>query len=131
MARLALVDWRLRWLAVALIAGADLLASVVRADGVSGALGPFGVVGLDKWLHALGYALLALALAYALAERPTGRVAATVFVGVIGFGFGVELLQATIPYRDFSWIDTVANGVGSAIGATTWSILRGQVTTRD
>lgn len=121
MARhLPVVDSRIRWVVVALVAGAILVASVTRPTGLRGALGPLGVVGLDKWLHAAAYAVLAVALAYALAERDATAAAVTVFLAAMAFGLGVELLQAAIPYRDFSPLDLVANGVGATVVAVAW-----------
>jgi hypothetical protein len=44
-----------------------LVASVVDPPaGGSVSTGPLGLVGFDKWLHGLGYAVLAALLAYAL-----------------------------------------------------------------
>ncbi|MFO7529251.1 MAG: VanZ family protein [Marinobacter sp.] len=36
------------------------------------------------------------------------------------FGLGIELVQATLPYRDFSLKDLLADGVGIAIGLLPW-----------
>jgi VanZ family protein len=30
----------------------------------------------------------------------------------------IELLQATLPWRDFDWVDGLANLIGSAFGAS-------------
>lgn len=115
-----LLDRRLRWLAVVLIAGGILLASVIRPDGVRDALGPLGIVGLDKWLHALAYAALSITLAYAFAEWDATTAAIAVFVLAMAFGLGIELVQAAVPYRDFSWLDLLANGIGAAVVAVAY-----------
>lgn len=109
-----------RWLAVALVAGVVLFASVTRPAGVGGALGPFGVLGIDKYLHALAYAALAGTLAYALADAPVERVAVVVFLAAVGFGLGVELVQSALPYRTFSLRDAAANAVGATLAAVLW-----------
>lgn len=36
------------------------------------------------------------------------------------FGLGIELVQATLPYRDFSLKDLLADGVGIALGLLPW-----------
>ena len=36
------------------------------------------------------------------------------------FGLGIELVQATLPYRDFSLRDLLADGIGIAIGLLPW-----------
>ncbi|MBD3639962.1 MAG: VanZ family protein [Marinobacter sp.] len=36
------------------------------------------------------------------------------------FGLGIELVQATLPYRDFSLKDLLADGIGIAIGLLPW-----------
>lgn len=118
--QLPVVEGRIRWLVVALVAGAILIASITRPTGLRGAVGPLGVVGFDKWLHGVAYAALAMALTYALAEREAAWAAVAVFLAAMTFGLGVELLQAAIPYREFSALDLVANGVGATIVAVAW-----------
>lgn len=121
MARqLPVVERWIRWLAVAVVAAAILWASVTRPTGVRGVLGPLGIVGLDKWLHAVAYACLAVVLAYALAEWDATAAAVGVLLAAMAFGLGVELLQSTIPYRTFSWWDLLANAVGATVVAVGW-----------
>jgi VanZ family protein len=84
--------------------------------------GPLGLVGLDKWLHALGYAVLAGTLVPAVAADRPGRrsLAGTVVVAfavAAGVGLGVELLQWPHPGRTASLVDAAANLVGAAVGA--------------
>lgn len=118
--QLPVVERWIRWLVVALVGVGILWASVTRPTGVRDVLGPLGIVGLDKWLHGLAYAVLAVALAYALAEWDATAAALAVFGTAMAFGLGVEVPQATVPYRDFSWLDLVANGIGAVVVAVAW-----------
>lgn len=43
---------------------------------------------------------------------------------LLGFGLAIELIQATLPYRDFSLADLAADGAGIAIGLLPWPGLR-------
>ena len=43
---------------------------------------------------------------------------------LLGFGMLIELVQATLPYRDFSLADVVADAAGIAIGLLIWPGLR-------
>jgi VanZ family protein len=89
--------------------------------------GPFGLVGLDKWLHALGYAVLAGTLVPAVAAGRSETTARTVVVAVAvaaGVGLGVELLQWPHPGRTASLVDAAANLVGAAVGAVVAVVVR-------
>lgn len=43
---------------------------------------------------------------------------------LLGFGFCIELVQANLPYRDFSLADVAADGAGILIGLLPWPGLR-------
>lgn len=43
---------------------------------------------------------------------------------LLGFGLGIELIQATLPYREFSLADLAADGTGIAIGLLPWPGIR-------
>lgn len=121
MARqLPVVERWIRWLAVAVVAVGILWASVTRPTAVRDVLGPLGIVGFDKWLHAVAYAVLAVVLGYALVEWDATVAAIGVLLAAMAFGLGVELLQSTIPYRTFSRWDLLANGVGATVVAVAW-----------
>lgn len=114
-----------RWLAVALVAGVILVASVLpRSTGVAppAAPGPVAPVGADKWLHALAYAGLAGALLYAQAvtQRSPPWALALALAVAVGFGLAVELVQAPLPTRRFELLDVVANGAGAALTVAVW-----------
>ncbi|WP_417567171.1 VanZ family protein [Marinobacter sp.] len=40
--------------------------------------------------------------------------------GLLAFGLGIEVIQANLPYREFSLADLVADGAGIAIGLLPW-----------
>jgi VanZ family protein len=124
------VPSRRRWLAVAgLVTLCILVASLLPPGLLLGPApeaspdprGPLGLVDRDKWLHALGYAILAGTLVPAVADQP-GRNAVdrTLVVAVavaVGVGLGVELLQWPHPARTASFADATANLVGAVAGA--------------
>jgi VanZ family protein len=89
-----------------------LIASLVPGNGPA-LRGPLGVVGLDKWLHAVAYATLASAVTYADGRARAGVVAA------VSYGVLVELLQVGVRYRAASTLDAVADLVGAVVGAAT------------
>ncbi|WP_224448816.1 VanZ family protein [Haloprofundus salilacus] len=121
-ARSSTLSLGLRWAAVLFVAGGVFVASVVTppGDGVP-TLGPFGLVGADKWLHAAAYAAVAGTLAHALTPS-TERAAAGGFLGGAVYGLCIELVQWFIPARQFDLLDAAANGVGAALGAGLWLV---------
>ncbi|UPW01221.1 VanZ family protein [Halorussus gelatinilyticus] len=115
----------LRWLAVAVVAGGIFYASVLDSPS-SGlpSLGPLGVFGIDKWLHALAYAALAGALAGALAPgRSPAVTAALAALLSVGYGVGIEFVQAPLARRHFSVADMLADGVGAGAAVLGWRLL--------
>ena len=113
------VPTRVRYALAALAAGVVLVASVVETGGGADTLGPFGLVGADKWSHALAYAALTAALAYASIEGGRGRLVLPV-LAAIAFGIAIELLQWPIPYRTASVADALADAVGAGLLALGW-----------
>lgn len=43
---------------------------------------------------------------------------------LLGFGFALEVVQANLPYRDFSLADVLADALGIAIGMLPWPGIR-------
>ncbi|WP_372966571.1 VanZ family protein [Marinobacter sp.] len=43
---------------------------------------------------------------------------------LLGFGFALEAIQATLPYRDFSLADILADASGIALGMLPWPGIR-------
>jgi VanZ family protein len=112
-----------RWVPIA-VALAILAASLLPGSASSAAGGTVGPVGVDKLLHVVGYAVLAVVVLAAL-RRPSGREALAVVVLVTGFGGAVELLQAPVPGRSVSSFDLVADAVGAVVGAAGWWLFGG------
>ena len=115
----------LRWATVVAVAGGILFASVLDSPS-SGlpALGPLGLFGMDKWLHALAYAALAGSLAGALAPgRSPAIVAGVAALLAVGYGVGIEFVQAPLAERHFSAADMVADAVGAGVAVLGYRML--------
>lgn len=98
------------------------VASVAPAPpGTLAPTGPFGVVALDKWIHASGYAGLGFVVAYATQARQVRDIGRAVVVAA-AFGAGIELVQAALPYRTFSLLDMGANAFGAVVGGVVWYV---------
>ena len=63
----------------------------------------------DKAAHTLAFA--ALMLLSAVAYRPRLKLQWIALL-LLGFGIGMEIVQHFLPYREFSFLDMVANGLG-------------------
>ncbi|WP_158055534.1 VanZ family protein [Halorussus halophilus] len=113
----------IRWSAVALVCGVVFYASVLASPTGGGpSVGPFGVFGLDKWLHGLAYAGLGAAVAYALqADKHLPRAVGIAFVVAVAYGVFIEFAQAPIPERHFSVADMLADAVGAALGVVVFA----------
>ncbi|WP_410765674.1 VanZ family protein [Haloferax sp. DFSO60] len=112
-----------RTLAVVGYALAVFVASVVNPPGGSQEMattGPFGLVGADKWLHAIGYTILSAGVASALDAQTRRLLLVSAGIAVV-YGAGIEVVQGFLPYRSFSLADFVANGVGAALGVAIWT----------
>ena len=77
-------------------------------------------VGLTDPFHFVGYAVVA-ALLVRIAPRGRRGVALAV-AGAVAFGFGIELVQAPIPWRSFAWRDAGVNAVGAVVGAAVGAV---------
>lgn len=125
--RVPLIDRRLRHALAAGVAALVLVASVVDPPSTGTPTVLLGA-GVDKWLHAVAYAGLAVTVGYArLGESELdGRTLLAVFLLVAAYGFGVELVQAPLPARSFDLADAAANAVGAALGTAPYLRLRGR-----
>lgn len=110
-------------------AGALACAAVIAYASLtpSAGGGGFTLLGIasDKWLHAVAYAGLSGALAYArLADgNPLDRRSLLLVVGLaVGYGVALELVQAPLPARSLSAPDVVADAVGASAGAAVWAV---------
>ena len=109
-----------RWFPAVAVAAVILVGAVLRPSGVGRALGPLGVVGLDKYLHALAFGVLAVTIAVALRATSVERLVTTVVLVTVGYGLVVELVQLPLPYRSFSLLDVAADAVGAIVVALVW-----------
>lgn len=123
--RVPLLPKWLRWAAVVVVAGFVAAISVIRLPSGVGSTGPFGLVPVSQYGHFVAYAGLAGLLAYALADSHWSerRVLAVVFLVVVGYGFGLEVIQRLLPYRRFEVGDLVVNAVGTAMAVVLWRLL--------
>jgi hypothetical protein len=127
--------------AVTVLVGSLLPVPTAASDGVTLAA-PLGF-GLDKWIHAASYAVVAGLAAAGYAGRrdrragvgtgpsPSSRDAlalvpalVAVVVLVAAFGAAVEAAQSLVPGRTASGADALANGVGAVVGVVGWWAVR-------
>lgn len=122
---LPLVPRSVRWSLVGAVLVAILVASVVRLPGSGTLRGPFDLLPLTTWFHGIGYAGLALVLAYALqtSPRPDWQVLCVVFAVATAYGVGIELIQSTIAYRAFDVVDILVNAGSAAVAVIGWKLL--------
>ena len=66
----------------------------------------------DKWLHAFTFIALSIWFAGLFERRAWWRIA----IGLMSFGFLVELFQLQASYRTADWHDIAANTVGIIVG---------------
>jgi len=97
------------------VATVVLVASLVPGSGG----GAVALAGVDKLLHGVGYAVLAVTALVAIRAR-TGRASLGVVLLATVFGGIVELLQGPVPGRSASLLDLVADAVGAVVGAAGW-----------
>lgn len=119
----SLTDWPGRAVPAVLYAAVVFAASV--ADPPSGGLplaGPFGLVGVDKWIHVGTYAALAVLVAYALWTTTSRRLIAAVVVAS-AYGLGIEVVQSVLPLRAFELLDVLANTLGALLAAVVLWVL--------
>ena len=67
---------------------------------------------LDKWAHALAFALLAVWFAGQYRRAAYWRIA----LGLVGFGVLIEICQRAVGYRSAEWLDIGADIAGVVIG---------------
>lgn len=113
-----------RWAIFAAVVTGVVIASLVPLPGGDPERFLFGV-GLDKWAHVVGYAVVSstFARAWRDADSPAPWRVGLVAIAV-GFsvGAGVELLQEPLATRTASVADAGANAVGAASGAVLWRL---------
>ena len=80
--------------------------------GAGGAL-PLGM-GLTGPFHLVGYAVLTVLAIRAIGWGRRGLLLAA--GAAVAFGFGIELVQAPVPWRSFARRDAAVNAVGAGLG---------------
>lgn len=117
--------YRLQWFVVLLVAAIICYLSVFASPDVGvSRLGPLGLVGRDKWFHAVGYAVFAVSIVVALASHRYRRHAILLaVVGAVGFGIAMEFAQLAVPLRHTSDMDVIADTVGAVGGVAGWSLV--------
>jgi len=68
----------------------------------------------DKVAHAVAFFLLVALAQLGYAER---GLAARLMLALLGYGLFIELVQALLPWREFSLLDWAADGLGIALCA--------------
>ncbi|MFC7324557.1 hypothetical protein ACFQMF_08195 [Halorubrum rutilum] len=98
---------------VGAVGGGD---AVGRGDPLGGGGGTLPVdIGLTDPFHLVGYAVLTVLASRAIGRGRRGLPLAA--GAAVAFGFGIELVQAPIPWRSFAWGDAAVNAVGAGLGA--------------
>lgn len=106
---------RSRWTAVALVSIAILVVSMVPIPGAVPEEG--GGIPTSVLFHFVGYGVLAALLAVSvLVEETRDRASLTGAFGASAYGILIECLQYPIPYRSFSYLDMLVNGLGATVG---------------
>ncbi|PSQ18265.1 antibiotic resistance protein VanZ [Halobacteriales archaeon QS_8_69_73] len=106
-----------RWVTIAACATV-IVASVVRPPAALDA--DIAGVGLDKWAHVAGTAVLAVAVA--AARRVEGRDLLVIAAAVVALGAAIEGIQVPLAHRTASLADAAANGVGAVLGVAGWRL---------
>ncbi|MEN8200362.1 MAG: VanZ family protein [Thermodesulfobacteriota bacterium] len=82
---------------------------------------PGQAFGLDKILHAFAFLLLAALPLYGIPDR---KAAILIALLVAPYGYLLEFLQGSVPGREFSPHDLIANNLGALIGLLIGGIVR-------
>lgn len=117
-----MVSRPVRYAGVAVVAGVIFVTSLIDPPAMGSdpvPYGPFGIVLLDKWIHALAYMALAGVLLYASAGAHLRTLAVAVALTVC-YGLGIEITQAFLSERSFDLADLAANAVGAVAAAAGW-----------
>ncbi len=111
-----------RWAAASLYGGLLIVLALVPSPA------PYVAPGVsDSVLHATGYGVLALLVAWAAQPSVSQMMAAGLagIAGGVGLGIVTELLQGLIPWRDAELRDVGWDLTGAVAGAVIWLLLAG------
>lgn len=108
-------DWSPAWVSATLL----LVGSAIPLPGRYNP--EFGPYGPDKLLHVVGHAGLVAVLGTAVDgdDRSVRRAVGAIALSS-GYGLAIELLQESVPGREFERGDLVAGLLGSLVGLLAW-----------
>lgn len=115
-----------RWLrSIAVVAAMTtilVVSSIPVPTSGSIQIGSFDLSSLSLWFHVVGYAGLTFLLLYALFDYPYPRwqLLGVAFLVPVGYGLVIELIQGSIPYRNFSQFDVAVNAIGPTVSIAVW-----------
>ena len=102
------------WIPAIAFAMAMTAASLVPASGAgAGGFVMFGPIGMDKWLHAAGFAVLIVLTAGPVDDR-RGLIAIALLAAALGGA--IELAQIKVPGRTADPADWAADLAGIGLG---------------
>ncbi len=110
-------------LATVLLAASLVPVGLFAGGGGAPVTTQFLGVGLDKWLHVVGFGALAASLVSAM-DKFSWRELASVLIVTVAFGVAIELLQWPLPWRTASLADVLADAVGAIVGSGLAGLIR-------
>jgi len=99
------------------IAGGLILLAIL-AGAIAPAILPWlsdgsgGLPNVDKWMHGIAFALLAIWFTGQYARSSYGWIA----IMLLAYGLLIELVQTFVPYRTAEWADFAADAIGIGVG---------------
>ena len=109
------LEFTLRWrIASAVLLLAVLAAAIMPAVWFWPNRGQMGgwIEGIDKWVHAGTFAVLAIWFSGQYRVRSYWRIA----IGLFAFGLLIEACQRMVVYRTAEWYDVAADAGGIIVG---------------
>ena len=113
------------------IAGGLILLAIL-AGAIAPAILPWlldgsgGLPNVDKWMHGVAFALLAIWFTGQYARSSYGRVA----IMLLAYGLLIEVVQTFVPYRTAEWADLAADAIGIGVGLAIATMATGGWSTR-
>jgi hypothetical protein len=118
----AYVPGVVRWLIVGTVLALVLVAAFWRPEPIVHRPGPFGVLNEQTWVEGGAYAVLALALLYAVSPANGTGAISPLFVPIFVLSLAclVEAGQSMSGVDTFEAVDLLVAGVGSVAVALVW-----------
>ena len=85
---------------------------------------PVPAASSDKVNHIMAFVVLGILLRWSYPLLSLGAA----LLGLAGYGLGIEIIQAFLPYRDFSLLDLLADTVGGIAGLLTGAAVLQKIT---